>query len=101
MRGLYAQGAGITVWDAPSDGRYDGRTAETHLLRAPDDVLWVLRDRPDSRLARRFRDLMAAFDARAMEGICQACGAKAKRGTALPERTELYFFCEDCAGRFG
>lgn len=78
-------------------GRYQGRTAETLLLRAPDYALWVLRHQPDGRLAHHFRDLMAAFDARPLERACQACGRGATRAAALPERCELYFFCDGCA----
>lgn len=78
-------------------GRYQGRTAEALLLRAPDYALWVLRHQPDGRLAHCFRDLIAAFDARPLQSACQACGAQAVRAAALPERTELYFFCDACA----
>lgn len=78
-------------------GRHQGRTAETLLLRAPDYALWVLRHQPDGRLAQHFRNLLAAFDARPLKRVCQACGAQATRAAALPERTELYFFCDACA----
>lgn len=77
-------------------GRYHGRTAETLLLRAPDYALWVMRNQPDGRLAQHFRALVAAFDARPLERACQACGEPATRAAALPERTELYFFCDRC-----
>lgn len=77
-------------------GRYQGRTAETLLLRAPDYAAWVLRHRPDGRLGRHFRGLVAAFDARPLVRRCQACGAPATRAAAMPERSELYFFCNDC-----
>jgi hypothetical protein len=78
-------------------GRYQGRTAETLLLRAPDYALWVLRHRPDGKLAQCFRELIAAFNARPLQSPCQACGAQATRAAALPERSELYFFCDACA----
>jgi hypothetical protein len=78
-------------------GRYQGRTAETLLLRAPDYAAWVLRHQPDGRLAQHFRGLVAAFDARPLVRLCQACGAPAKRATTLPERADLYFFCDGCS----
>ncbi|MFN3515495.1 MAG: hypothetical protein ACK41C_20805 [Phenylobacterium sp.] len=78
-------------------GRYQGRTAETLLLRAPDYAVWVMRHQPEGRLAQYFRDLITAFDARPINQPCQACGAAATRAAALPERSDLYFFCDDCA----
>lgn len=78
-------------------GRHQGRTAETLLLRAPDYALWVMGHQPDGRLAQHFRELAAAFDARPLQCDCQACGAPATRAAALPERSELYFFCDACA----
>lgn len=78
-------------------GRYQGRTAEALLLRAPDYALWVLRHQPEGKLARCFHDLMTAFDARPIERQCQGCSAQATRASALPGRSELYFFCEACA----
>jgi len=78
-------------------GRYQGRTAEALLLRAPDYALWVLRHQPDGRLAQHFRSLIAAFDARPLQRPCQACGVAATRAAGLPERVELYFFCDACA----
>lgn len=78
-------------------GRYQGRTAETLLLRAPDYALWVLRHQPDGRLAKHFRALIAALDARPLQTRCQACDGAATRAAAIPERPELYFFCDRCA----
>lgn len=78
-------------------GRYQGRTAETLLLRTPDYALWVLRHQPEGRLAEYFQALVAAFDARPLQRACQACGAQATRAAALPGRGELYFFCDACA----
>lgn len=91
---------GDHVRDAPSDGRYDGRTAETLLLRAPDYVLWVLRTSPTVVLPGVPATLWQPSTP--VRWNAPAKPAALTRAGGGPGRAhELYFFCGDCAGRFG
>lgn len=77
-------------------GAYAGKTTEVLLLRAPDYAAWAMTRRPESRLARAFGALSAAFDARPITVACR-CGATATQARAYRNSTDLILVCDRCA----
>ena len=77
-------------------GPHASSLAQQVVLRDPFYVVQTLSEHPESVLAAVFRDLILAFDERAVLQACARCARQADGLCAYPESVELIGFCRRC-----
>jgi hypothetical protein len=80
-------------------GKFAGKTTEEVLLKFPDWAAWNVRQYPDSKHSKVFKELWRTFDAKPFTAPCRSCGEKATRASAYRGSPELMFWCDDCDPR--
>src|SRR4051794_25097733 len=77
-------------------GKRAGETTEELFLKQPDFAEAMMRNLPQSWLAKEFAGLEATFDQKPILEKCRQCGERATRAFATHGSTDLAFRCGGC-----